>query len=360
LTVSEEQLNFELAAHNFPENYPVLARPDLVVGQDGRMSILEANASTGIGGLFWYENLLGFYRSAPFFRDALPRDLSFQPPYQAIAALVDRLGYDTLAIIDTGDLGMSQAMSEYLNRYRRRGKTLYGLATEVDFAADGSSSMDGCPVDSFVVNTSPTYLNRPEYAPYWRAVRCGKMKSLTTHFIAVASSKAALTYLYQQMEQGKLPQALASLVQDLVLPSVILRAEPAWWHGKKIDPIKLAREHRDNLVVKAATSELGMDVFIGRTMTDETWQQCIDQALADTKRIFIVQEHCEHPMVDSMWWDNTAHQAERGQARLQVCPFIVDTIQGIGCRIGVGTRDEGVMNAPDFNNCSLNIIGIAP
>ena len=82
---------------------PILARPDVVIDHHGNTRILESNMGPGFAGLFWCEQLFGFYHSEPKLKAWVGKNhLKMPAPHQGIAKLSKSLKIQRLAIIDPG------------------------------------------------------------------------------------------------------------------------------------------------------------------------------------------------------------------------------------------------------------------
>lgn len=337
---------------------PLLARPDVVIQKNGNAKILETNLGSGFAGLFWCEQLHGFYHSEPSLKEWVEKNkLKIPAPTMGAAMLSDRMRIKNLAIVDTGLPYMfSQAMAEYMNRYRKSGKTFYALHSELDITNSGVY-LDGHRIDWIYPNILPHYFTAPYLRKIWSAVKAGTLRSLSGFWDSLSSSKATLSLLYKEALSGRLSHAEARLVIDLVPPTFTLREQKINDGEKSKDFWEFCVEKQHQLIAKRACGEQARDLLIGRSTPARDWENFIHARAKDPSEIWVIQEYVEHPEASNYFLSETG-SVEKFSAPFHVCPFVFETVTSLGVRFGFDAKQERPLVAPDDLSCSINLLAL--
>lgn len=108
--------------------------------------------------------------------------------------------------------------------------------------------------------------------------------------LSIAEDKALLGVLHHPGFLATLNAAQVKLVLDHVLPTARLVDEPVHWKGHETNPLEMARQGRQNYVVKPANEGRGFGLCVGKHATPDEWAQAcqIDSVLPK-----VIQAHAE-------------------------------------------------------------------
>ncbi|MEM7187547.1 MAG: hypothetical protein AAF466_12900 [Bacteroidota bacterium] len=111
------------------------------------------------------------------------------------------------------------------------------------------------------------------------------------------------------------------------------------FEGQCYDLVTLLREQQDRFVIKVADGRQGIDVYVGRHVSSEAWEEAIQLGLGD--KAFIAQEFCDSvnflaPNPDNEWAEHKLIWGSFGFG---------DTYGGVWVRMSFIGTDTGVINS---------------
>lgn len=354
--INRERLKWELSR----PGGAVFARPDVVVNSDGTSRILELNLGPGFAGMFWCEQLLGLYRSEPLLNSLFQKaKISFSSPYLDFSKFLDQRESKTVAVLETGLPYMfSQATTEYLNRYRKNGRTLSVGHYELE-PQERNLEVDRCQIDTIYPNVLPHYFNEQFLAPIWKSEVQGQVKILGQHLDAILGAKSSLVLCYQLAQRNKLSANEKSLIESWVPPGILAANGKAFWKGNEIDTKSFCLSNQKNLVLKRAVGEQANGLTIGNAVSASNWLDKIEAAFTDEKNRWIVQEYVPHPIVQNYYWDRGEEKVKLIEAGFHVCAFVFGNLTSLGIRMGTSKDQKAPLVGPDDGSCSINLIGLS-
>lgn len=109
--------------------------------------------------------------------------------------------------------------------------------------------------------------------------------------VAMYGDKRNLSLLRELAERGKFNSEDNDLVLDSIPWTSFVADKEVLFEQKNYDLIKLLRQNKNGFVIKASNGFQGKDVFVGKFLTDEEWEEAIE--LAVSTKCFIAQEFCD-------------------------------------------------------------------
>ncbi|MEU8528438.1 MULTISPECIES: hypothetical protein [Streptomyces] len=288
---SPEQIAATLRPDGRPRELPRSARADLYREEDG-FRLLELNGGSPLGG--WDIALLN---------EALLRE-----PYTASFAQEHRLdftdGIDVLRNLwhesfpgPDPSTNPVVALLEWPESYpvmERHLRRMAGLLAahgveavpchlgQVEYRADGIH-VAGRRIDVvhrwFVINDVVTAGDAALLAPLSEAADRGLVHLFTPLENEVYGTKAALALLSDQRNRSLFDRAELEVI-DVLLPwTRLVRDEKVEVAGERVDLLRHALAHREDLVLKASSSHSGLDVLAGWETSADEWAGRISAAV---------------------------------------------------------------------------------
>ncbi|MEV8016098.1 hypothetical protein AB0O76_07090 [Streptomyces sp. NPDC086554] len=288
---SPEQIDAAVRADGRPRELPRSGRADLYREEDG-FRLLELNGGSPLGG--WDIALLN---------QALLRD-----PYVASFAQEHHLGFtDGIEVLldlwreSFPGLGLSAnpvvALLEWPDSYpamethlRRMAGLLaaHGIDAvpchlgQVEYRADGVH-VAGRRIDVvhrwFVINDVATAEDVALLAPLSQAADQGLVHLFTPLENEVYGSKAALALLSDERNRSLFDQAELEVIDALLPWTRLVRDEQVEVAGERVDLLRYAEAHRNDLVLKASSSHSGLDVLAGWEVSADEWAARVHAAV---------------------------------------------------------------------------------
>ncbi|WP_258023917.1 hypothetical protein [Streptomyces bambusae] len=287
---SPAQISATLRADGRPRELPRSARADLYREKEG-FRLLELNGGSPLGG--WDIALLN---------EAL-----LQEPYTASFVQRHRLGFtDGIEVLlnlwreSFPGLGPSAnpfvALLEWPGSYPAMERHLHRMAGllaahgveavpchlgQLEYRSDGVH-VAGRRVDLvhrwFVINDVDTAEDAALLAPLTEAADRGLVHLFTPLENEVYGTKAALALLSDQRNRSLFDQAELEVIDALLPWTRLVRDEKAELAGERVDLLRHALAHREDLVLKASSSHSGLDVLAGWEASAEEWADSVRAA----------------------------------------------------------------------------------
>ncbi|MEM7187545.1 MAG: hypothetical protein AAF466_12890, partial [Bacteroidota bacterium] len=282
---------------------PVSCRLDLVLTDDG-YQVLEVNMGSSIGGME-FENFEPFIRSLHPPLDRSTNDGFWSRPTQSIYIkfVVDQVlenvsrDLKTLNVCLIGeneDERYKDEVTDFHNTILQKELEQRGMQGEVYFAhlrdlkfVNNQLYLNDTVIHSVLILNFALNGISPDV---FRAFILDKVyfpDHLGTHFLR---DKRNLALLRELAHQGK----FSSLENQFILKSIpwthTMAQKQVTYQGSSYDLVTLLKDRRSEFVIKVADGLQGMNVFVGKFLTAEEWEQAIVLALGD--KPFIVQEFC--------------------------------------------------------------------
>ncbi len=157
--------------------------------------------------------------------------------------------------------------------------------------------------------------------------------------IAIYGDKRNLSLLRELAEEGKFDSEDNALILDSIPWTSFVADKKALFQQKEYHLPNLLRQNKNGFVIKASNGYQGKDVFVGKFLTDEEWEEAIE--LAISTKCFIAQEFCDSidflaPDQTNTW---TPHKLIWGSFGFG------DTYGGVWVRMSAIKTDIGVINS---------------
>ncbi|MFD8143061.1 hypothetical protein [Streptomyces sp. NPDC059708] len=153
---------------------------------------------------------------------------------------------------------------------------------QVEYRADGVY-VTGRRVDVvhrwFVINDIATPADAALLAPLTEAADRGLVHLFTPLENEVYGTKAALALLSDERHRSLFDRAELELIDGLLPWTRLVRDEKVEVCGERVDLLRYAREHREDLVLKASSSHSGLDVLAGWETPAGAWAERVRAAV---------------------------------------------------------------------------------
>ncbi|NUV66541.1 hypothetical protein G6W57_05365 [Streptomyces sp. CAI-121] len=286
-----EQIAAALRADGGPRELPRSARADLYREADG-FRLLELNGGSPLGGWdiallnrtllqepyvasFVTEHGLGFTDGIEVLLDLWRQSFpGFDPAANPVVALLEWPG-------------SYPAMERHLSRTAAL-LAEHGVDAvpchlgQVEYRPDGVH-VAGRRVDLvhrwFVINDVVTAEDAALLAPLSRAADRGLVHLFTPLENEVYGSKAALALLSDTRDRSLFDRAEREVIDALLPWTRLVRDERTEVAGERVELLRYATAHRDELVLKASSSHSGLDVLAGWETPADTWADAVRAAV---------------------------------------------------------------------------------
>ena len=156
--------------------------------------------------------------------------------------------------------------------------------------------------------------------------------------VALESDKRNLGLLRELAEQNKLSSEDKALVLETIPWTCAIEDRQVTYDGEEHNLIELLKKNKDHFVIKAAVGYQGTNVFVGKFLSDDSWENAIEFGIKEKK--FIAQEFSDSlnfmaPNAQSKWsehkliWGSFGFGEEYG---------------GVWVRMSANQNDGGVIN----------------
>jgi hypothetical protein len=273
--------------------WSAIARPDCALQGDAIMMV-EPNGGSSCGGLPDMDMLGRVFEASPVIGDFL-RDVGAAGPdimrqvADMLRSRLRRAGRSADGLVLVSDLrefvgdevpGHIEIFAAELRRHGIRAQL--GAAEDVE-CGTRSVTWQGQTVDliyRFWADQPDPDGQYPVLQPVLQAARSGLVILFDDLDDQIATTKAALVILSEELEAGHLPPDLERTLSSFIPWSRFLADGPATVDGEKVDLLSwcIANQHR--LVLKPCHGFAGRGVTIGRETTSTDWAQAVDGALA--------------------------------------------------------------------------------
>ena len=280
---------------------PGIMRPDGIL-VDGELKLLEMNVDSAIGGIWEVGFLQERISKNP--RLELPDKAHFPVPKEAlrdfIAELVRQIRTDdggpiNVALVLHSNsnrfyLDISQEMCDWISA--ETPVQAYSMTPQVlraeDYVTDGQRPYH-------IVYRLGTLMAEPNTsAPMIRLLRDARHTRsimLADPLDVFVEHKGTLALLSEALsEEGALNADHAELVQRYVPWTRFIRETETDFRGQRQQLTILAKEAREQLVIKRCYSHVGQQVFIGAEVNPSTWSNLVDNA-ARAADPWVIQEN---------------------------------------------------------------------
>ncbi|MBW8687169.1 hypothetical protein [Chitinophaga rhizophila] len=294
-----------LLCHN--KNIEVGCRLDLTLTNDG-FRVLEINMGTSIGG-WQVQSFESVIRSlhAPLVKDTtaaaftapntqriyirfLVSNIMKQlPALQGTMNVFIAIGND-LSAEDNENIRafFDELLQKELADARLKGRTLLGEIASLKIKLNGDLYLGDVPIHSVLIFNPLTEVVTPDV---FRSFLLGKIY-LPDHLgTPMLGDKRNLSLLRAIAEKDLLDPADKALVLKHIPWTVPVEEGQVTFHGQTYDLRELIQREKDQLVIKAANGFQGKNVFVGKFLTTEEWNQALVLALDNGG--FILQELSE-------------------------------------------------------------------
>ncbi len=136
-------------------------------------------------------------------------------------------------------------------------------------------------------------VSEPEAKPMAEAYKAGKVCMANSPRSVIVGNKKILAAIRRPEIMAQLSQLQRDAVRRFVPWTEILRDDKVEFHGFQVNLRDFVLDNRDLLVLKAAQSYGGKDVFLGFETTEEQWRDLVDQHIGGNA--WIVQELVKIP-----------------------------------------------------------------
>jgi hypothetical protein len=309
-----------LSRNRWPR-WPVIARPDCVLNGDA-ITMVEPNGGSSSGGMPDNDMLGRVFAAAPVIGDFL-RDAGAAGPDAMgtvaglLRSLLGRAGRspdglvlvsDLRALLDRAEPGQAEPghVELFASELRRHGLHARAGAAEDIECGPRSVTWRGQRVDliyRFWAGQPDPLGQHPVLEPLLLAARAGSVILLDDLDDQIATTKAALVLLSEELDAGNLPTGLARELAGLVPWSRFLVDGPVTVDGQKVDLLSWSVANQGQLVLKPCHGYAGRGVTIGCEASPPRWASAIGDALAtgepwlvqllvagDTERIGVIHD----------------------------------------------------------------------
>ncbi|MFE7142196.1 hypothetical protein ACFVAG_30990 [Streptomyces sp. NPDC057644] len=286
-----EQIAATLRADGRARELPRCARADLYREADG-FRLLELNGGSPLGG--WDIALLNrTLLQEPYVASfARQHGLGFTDGIEVLLDLwrqsfpgFDPAANPVVALLEWP--GSYPVMERHLNRMAAL-LAEHGVEAvpchlgQVEYRADGVH-VSGRRVDLvhrwFVINDVVTAGDAALLAPLSRAADRGLVHLFTPLENEVYGSKAALALLSDTRDRQLFDRAEREAIDALLPWTRLVRDERTEAAGERVELLRYAAAHRDELVLKASSSHSGLDVLAGWETSPDAWAAAVHAAV---------------------------------------------------------------------------------
>lgn len=280
-----------------PDPAETLVRYDAVLADAG-LQLLELNCCSSIGG--WLHDWLAAGVQARL--DSLGGDWNVR--YRGVFAAMLEHAFERLQVqAPAGAVGNvlvhadARSSPAVLEDFRQRLQAVYDQVRPAQFAAGrilvctradaivfGSDAVrhDGQRVDVVLLSfAAEGELSDAFYERLTAARLRNQLVTADAHFHRVLGDKRLFAVLHECLRDGRLSTVDAELVRRHVPWTARVSRATASWNGDSAALPVLLRRHREQLVLKRASSFGGKDVFVGRFVSAAAWAAALDRALGD-------------------------------------------------------------------------------
>jgi hypothetical protein len=278
---------------NRQPRWSAIARPDCVLDGD-TIAMVEPNGGSSIGGMPDTDVLGRVFAASPVIGDFLRNAGAIRPRIMRRVADVLRLelaraGRYTDGLVLVSDLraylakeepGHAELLAAELRRYGIRAQT--GAVEDVD-CGPRSVTWQGRRVDliyRFWAEQPDSKRQFPLLDPLLRAARSGLVVLFDDLDDQIATSKAALVLVSEELDAGNLTAELARELSPLVPWSRFVADGAATVAGTRVDLLPWCATNQRSLVLKPCHGYAGRGVTIGREVTSAQWARALSDAIA--------------------------------------------------------------------------------
>lgn len=337
------------------KNVEVSSRLDLVLTEKG-FKVLEINMGSPLGGIE-FQNFEPFIRKQhPDLANSKDKDSYISVPTQSLYLkfIIDKIEQyvegDKEEINIFFPTGNSQnndkegnniesffnsVLNEELKRYKKKGNVLSGKMSELKFN-NGQLFFKNKIIHSVLIldfalkNISPDLI---------RAFMMDKVYFPDHLGIPLLSDKRNLALLRRLAVGEKYEAIYNKMILDYIPWTEIVEESKTFYKDKEYNTIELLHTMKDHFVIKIADGFQGRDVYIGKFLSQEKWEEAIRYALKN--KMFIAQEFSDSidvqsPDISNQW---VSHKLIWGAFGFG------NTYGGVWVRMSPTKTDKGVINS---------------
>lgn len=314
---------------------------------NGHPFILEFNCDSA-GGIMEAYNATELYLELPQFKALQEEGFSFLPdkgPHHILQTLLDTSYQNkkknirpVILITDWRDVGSKIEQERLRDFFAAQGyRTILADPRDLMFR-DGLLFFNGESIDIVHRRVIVKELTQKfaDIQPFYEAVRAGAVSVINPFSSALGSNKAILAMMSDPRYHALYEQNVVSFIEQYIPWTRMFnfKAEPSF--------IEAVRQNKDQYVIKQCKSYGGDAVIVGRSKNQEEWLKKIDQILAITDELWIVQEFVDRtfdifPFVEG-------DQVVLNKMVYNVNPFIIESRYACGI-VRLSPSDTYVINA---------------
>lgn len=336
---------FAILSHK--KNVSASCRLDLTYTEDG-FKVLEANIGSSVGG--WqvqsFEKIIKQYHPLlkTDFESKNVQELYYEFLVKKVIEHVSDIQNEVNIFItmdEIGDENSKQEILEFLNHLLKEtlhkrnftGQIFIGKLTELKLLG-GKICLDNKRIHS-VLN-----MNREEITPsIFRAFMMDLIYFPDHLGIELERDKRNLGLLRELAEQNKLSPEDKALVLEAIPWTYAVENRQVTYNDEEYNLLELLKNNKDKFVIKAAVGYQGVDVFVGKFLSDESWEDAIAFGVKEKK--FIAQEFSDSlsimaPDTQNKWSEHKIIWGSFGFG---------EVYGGVWVRMSAVKTDVGVINS---------------
>jgi hypothetical protein len=281
----------------------LMQRTDATWTEEG-LKIIELNVGSNIGGwqIQWMDapyrkqkELIPFFESTPCNTRHIPRGLMryLINGVKQKGLARDRIINVLFVCVDEEiDIRTRNTLSEFFN-LELEGSGYNGFLNftmdyeELTFK-DDEVFFDNKRID-VVLSIDITGLESP--TELYRSCIANKVLWPDNPLDGIIGDKRNLALLYKHKDSGVFSQMERQIINAYIPWCATIKCQKVDYRGQNYDLKTLLQSQKDQFVIKTALGGQGVDVFVGRSQTEDEWLEIIEKSFSESG--WVVQEFCK-------------------------------------------------------------------
>ena len=280
----------------------LLLRFDLVISDD-QLKIIEINSGSSLGG--WHLDFLEVIVNGNIQRDNELKDLNieyfrildnaFISLLAAASEKIENASGNIMIFSDKDDEISFTVIQKIFDRvkgdYFPDAKLIpYGSEDKLDVLSDNTIELNGDRIDVVLLNAvSDKDFSDELYDIFLNSYLSNKLIFPDNVGYAYIGAKHLMALLFEEETFETLNNKEIELIEKYFPWTCKTKNKEVTWRGKIYNVKDLLIENQNKFVIKKAFSSEGLDVLIGKSLSNKEWEELVYEKLTDDK--WIAQEY---------------------------------------------------------------------